>query len=135
MKLYRPVGVHELRLIAQSGWTAFPPRLAGQPIFYPVLDEHYAVQIARDWNRSDEPSGFAGFVLAFDVDDAFVARYAVQVVGGAQHRELWVPAEELDAFNRHLTAPIEVRSSYYGERFVGEVDAASGLPIDVVAPQ
>lgn len=28
----------------------FPPRLPDQPIFYPVLTEAYAVQIARDWN-------------------------------------------------------------------------------------
>jgi hypothetical protein len=45
MQLHRPVGIHELRLIAASGWTAFPPRLPGQPIFYPVLDEGYAVQV------------------------------------------------------------------------------------------
>ncbi|MCB9877497.1 MAG: ADP-ribosylation/crystallin J1 [Planctomycetes bacterium] len=135
MKLFRPVGVHELRLIARSGWNAFPPRLAGQPIFYPVLDEDYAVQIARDWNCTDQASGFAGTVLAFDVEDAFVARYAVQVVGGAQHRELWVPAEELGEFNRHIVPPIEVRASFYGERFVGEVDGVTGLPGDVVPPR
>jgi len=69
--LYRPFGLHELRLIAEAGWRAFPPRLPGQPIFYPVLDQAYAEQIARDWNPSDAASGFAGFVTAFAVDDAF----------------------------------------------------------------
>jgi hypothetical protein len=46
--LYRPVGQRELELIRDSGWSAFPPRLPHQPIFYPVLNEEYAVQIARE---------------------------------------------------------------------------------------
>ena len=45
--LYRPIGPEELQLIEQSGWTKFPPRLPEQPIFYPVMNEAYAVQIAR----------------------------------------------------------------------------------------
>jgi hypothetical protein len=48
--LFRPVGQKELELIRQSGFTEFPPRLPEQPIFYPVLNEEYAAQIARDWN-------------------------------------------------------------------------------------
>ena len=50
--LYRPVGTEELDLIRASGFSAFPPRLPEQPIFYPVLTEEYAVQIARDWNAA-----------------------------------------------------------------------------------
>jgi hypothetical protein len=46
--LFRPVGENELRLIAESGYRGFPPRLPGQPIFYPVLNEDYATQIARE---------------------------------------------------------------------------------------
>lgn len=42
VELYRPVGPKELALVEASGWTAFPPRLPGQPIFYPVLNEKYA---------------------------------------------------------------------------------------------
>jgi hypothetical protein len=45
--LYRPVGPKELKLIADTGYRAFPPRLPEQPIFYPVLNEEYATQIAR----------------------------------------------------------------------------------------
>ena len=48
--LYRPVGPQELALIEASGWREFPPRLPEQPIFYPVLNEEDAIQIARDWN-------------------------------------------------------------------------------------
>jgi hypothetical protein len=48
--LYRPVGPEELDLIVKSGFREFPPRLSDQPIFYPVTNEAYATQIARDWN-------------------------------------------------------------------------------------
>lgn len=65
MTLYRPVGPEELDLIAASGFRQFPPRLPEQPIFYPVLNEEYAAQIARDWNV--KASG-AGFVTRFEVD-------------------------------------------------------------------
>ena len=50
MILYRPVGTKELSLIAESGYTRFPPRLPEQPIFYPVLNKEYAVEIASGWN-------------------------------------------------------------------------------------
>jgi len=46
--LYRPVGPKELKLIEESGWKRFPARLPEQPIFYPVMNEEYAIQIARD---------------------------------------------------------------------------------------
>ena len=48
--LYRPVGPKELELIIDSGWRKFPPRLPEQPIFYPVMNEEYAIQINEKWN-------------------------------------------------------------------------------------
>ena len=48
--LYRPTRAKELALIVAADFEAFPPRLPEQPIFYPVLNEEYAAQIARDWN-------------------------------------------------------------------------------------
>jgi hypothetical protein len=119
MRLYRPVGLKELELIAAAEWRAFPPRLDIQPIFYPVLELDYARQIAREWNTNDAASGYAGFVTAFEVDDAFAKRYPVQTVGAAIHRELWVPAEELDAFNKAILGSIEVVEAYYGPAFEG----------------
>jgi hypothetical protein len=37
--LWRPAGPEELALVEGSGWREWPPRLPGQPIFYPVLNE------------------------------------------------------------------------------------------------
>ncbi len=71
--LFRPTGEQELALIRESGWRAFPPRLPDQPFFYPVLNEAYATQIARDWNTKD---GGGGYVLRFRVDAEFLARYS-----------------------------------------------------------
>ena|SRR5579859_5577969 len=108
--LYRPVGPKELALIEESGWTKFPPRLFHQPIFYPVMNEEYAIQIARDWNV---PASGSGFVTQFDVNAAFLKKYQVQNVGGEIHNELWVPAEELEEFNEHIVGKIEVTKSFY----------------------
>ena len=58
LALFRPVGPRELPLIKDPGWRAFPPRLDHEPIFYPVLNESYARQIARDWNAMKAETGF-----------------------------------------------------------------------------
>src|SRR5437899_10524841 len=107
--LYRPVGPKELALIAASDFREFPPRLPEQPIFYPVLNEEYARQIARDWNV---PSSGAGYVVRFALQKAFADRYSVRSVGGTIHKELWIPAEELDELNRNIIGKIEVIAEY-----------------------
>ncbi|NUW41952.1 hypothetical protein HT134_17650 [Nonomuraea rhodomycinica] len=103
--LWRPTGPEELELVRRSGWRAWPPRLPEQPIFYPVLDEEYAIKIAREWNV---PHHGVGYVTRFRVETRFLERYPVQQAGGRTILELWVPAEELDEFNAHLVGPIEV---------------------------
>ena len=107
--LYRPVGSKELALIAASGFREFPLGLPEQPIFYPVLDVKYAAQLARSWNA---PAYGAGFVTRFAVNDEFLIRYDVRVVGSRQHREYWIPAEDLDELNRNIVGEIEVIESY-----------------------
>jgi hypothetical protein len=128
MQLFRPVGLHELRLIAESGFLSFPPRLPEQPIFYPVTSLGYARQIASEWNTKTEP--FAGFVTSFEVDDAVAARYPVQTVGSQDHRELWIPAEDLGPFNEAIRSPIRVLEAYLGSDARLEIDPRSNLPAD-----
>ena len=103
--LYRPTGPQELDLVKASGYKRWPPRLPDQPIFYPVTNEQYAIEIARDWNV---PASGQGFVTRFAVDKAFMSRYAVQQVGAAHHTEWWVPAGELGLLNDHIVGLIEV---------------------------
>lgn len=112
--LFRPVGAKELELIRTSGFREFPPRLLHQPIFYPVLTEEYAQQIAREWNAKREDDK-VGFVTRFHVRSEWLARYEVQTVGGSEHREYWIPAEDLAEFNRNIVGVIEVIAEYRGE--------------------
>lgn len=114
--LYRPVGQLEMDLIRASGFRKFPARLPSQPIFYPVLTQEYATQIARDWNTKDDRSGFAGYVLRFQVRAEFLRKYDVHVVGNSDHREYWIPAEELPQLNENIEGEIKVVSEFHGEQ-------------------
>ena len=110
--LFRPVGPAELELIRQSGFRAFPPRLPEQPIFYPVLTEDYAVKIARDWNV---PAAGAGYVTRFAVLASYLAAYQPQDAGGVAHREYWIPAEDMPAFNAAIIGEIEIVATFLGQ--------------------
>jgi hypothetical protein len=113
--LYRPVGQAELDLIQASGFMKFPPRLPEQPIFYPVLSERYATQIARDWNTKDERSGFTGYVLRFHVKNDFLKNYEIHTVGSSEHQEYWIPAADLDRLNENIIGMIEVIATFQRE--------------------
>ncbi len=103
--LWRPTGPQELALVEASGWRAWPPRLPDQPIFYPVLNEDYAVRIARDWNV---PASGVGYVTRFEVETSFLDAYDVQQAGGDTILEYWIPAEELADLNEHIVGTIDV---------------------------
>jgi hypothetical protein len=111
--LWRPVGPEELELVRQTGWRAWPPRLPGQPIFYPVLSEEYAIKIARDWNV---PASGAGYVTRFRVRSQFAARYPVRQVGGQAILELWIPAKDLDELNANIVGRIEIVHEFTRQR-------------------
>ncbi len=111
--LYRPTGKNELALIEESGFTAFPPRLPEQPIFYPVLNEEYAMQIARDWNAKYNADK-VGFVTKFEVRKDFLDNYETKIVGGKTHEEYWIPAEDLEEFNRNIVGKIDIIAKFLG---------------------
>ena len=117
--MYRPVGTAELKLIEDSGFKAYPPRLPDQPIFYPVLNEAYARQIARDWNSKLNDDKI-GYVTRFKVLVKVADKYQPEVVGAKMHEEIWVPAEELDAFNAAIIGEIEVIVKYSKDQLVWE---------------
>ena len=75
-----------------------------------MLEEAYATQIARDWNTRD---GGTGFVLKFEVDSEYLSRFTIQTAGSRIHREYWIPAEDLDEFNRHIDGTIHVVAEYH----------------------
>jgi hypothetical protein len=125
MILYRPVGLEELLLVFRSGMRSFPPRLPEQPIFYPVLNQQYAEEIARDWNA---PSGsMAGYVTEFEVDEPHGRSFEVRTAGARRHQELWVPAESLDEFNTQIRGQIRLVAAFFGPSFEGVVPAEFSL--------
>jgi len=109
MTLFRPVNQAELDLIIQKTWQAFPPRLVGQPIFYPVLNEAYAEQITREWNV---PTYGVGHVLKFEVNDSFLQKYKIEKVGLNHHLEYWIPAEDLQEMNNNIIGKIELINTF-----------------------
>ena len=108
--LWRPTGPEELALVEASGWREWLPRLAAQPIFYPVLNEEYATRIARDWNVRQ--SG-AGYVTRFEVRRSFLDNYEVHQVGGQTILEYWIPAEDLGALNASIVGTIKVIAEFH----------------------
>ncbi|MGK6343360.1 ADP-ribosylation/crystallin J1 [Chryseobacterium sp. DT-3] len=120
ISLYRPVGEKEMILIVESGYKKFPPRLEWQPIFYPVLDESYASEIAEKWNTRDEAGNYLGFVTKFEVPEEIMNQYPAQNVGARNHNELWVPAEELESFNNAIFGDIKVIKVFIGDEFTKE---------------
>ena len=110
--LYRPTGPKELALVRQNGFKRWPPRLPEQPIFYPVTNEQYAIEIATRWNVRDDG---VGYVTRFNVRKTFMANYQVQHVGAAHHTEWWVPANELERLNDNIVGLIEIIGEYKKE--------------------
>ena len=111
MILYRPVGTKELKLIQESDNRVFPPRLPEQPIFYPVLNEKYATEIASRWNVKYNED-HKGYVTKFEIDDQYYEQFEIHTVGASYHQELWVSAEELAVFNQHIIGKIQVIHEY-----------------------
>lgn len=116
--LYRPVGIKELELIADLNWKAFPPRLEWQPIFYPVLNQAYAEQIAEQWNTEDSFSRHCGIVTRFAIETSYFHQFHIENVGAEMHNELWIPAEELENFNKQIIDKIEVVKVFFGKDFM-----------------
>lgn len=113
MVLYRPVGQKEYELIQQSNFKKFPPRLPEQPIFYPVLNQKYAEEIAQKWNTKDKESGYRGYVTEFEIDDQYISKFKIQTVGASYHQELWIPAEELSELNRNIIGTIKIIQKFF----------------------
>ncbi|WP_317318088.1 hypothetical protein [Longibaculum muris] len=118
MKLYRPVGLYEMKKILETDCKAFPPRQKQQPYFYPVLNKSYAKEIAF-WNVKDKDSGYVGFITEFDVEDSYIEKYDVHCVGNETHLELWIPAEDLHNFNKNIINQIKIVDVYYGDDYKG----------------
>jgi hypothetical protein len=108
--LFRPIGPKEMELVKENGYKRWPPRLSGQPIFYPVTNEQYAIEIASKWNV---PESGVGFVTRFEVKKSFMDKYEIHQVGASHHTEWWIPSDELETLNDNIVGEIEVIGEYH----------------------
>jgi hypothetical protein len=78
------------------------------------LNEEYATRIAIDWNAkyNDER---VGYVTRFRVRKDFLDAYETHCVGGRTHQEYWIPANDLEEFNKNIVGRIDVISEHRGE--------------------
>jgi hypothetical protein len=107
--LFRPLGPDELRLIEAQDWAAFPPRLPEQPIFYPVTNFEYAREIAEHWNVRDQG---CGYVVQFELRADYISQFDAHKVGAKHHTEYWIPAAELEEFNRNIVGRIKLVAQF-----------------------
>lgn len=81
----------------------------------------------------DGPSVFVGFVTELEIDDEYVKRFDIQIVGSREDQELWVASEAITEFNSMIRGPIIVTGHYYGDRLKGTIDEKTNLPASVHA--
>lgn len=103
--LYRPVGPGQWEAIQAAGCRCFPPRLATQKYFYPLLYESFARRIAHQWHV--ERSG-VGYVLVFQVRKSYLESQPIYIIGGPEHKEYRIHADELDGLNRNIVGTIRL---------------------------
>lgn len=75
-----------------------------------MLHESFAHRIASQWNV--QQSGI-GYVLRFKVRKEYVDPMPVYIIGGPEHREYRIPAEEIEELNRNIVGSIEVLATYH----------------------
>ena len=79
--------------------------------------------MASEWNAKSPIAGYVGYVTRFAARSSHLQKYPVQKVGGKQHTEPWIPAEELAEFNANIVGLIEVIAEYRGDTPEGAASA------------
>lgn len=99
--LYRTVNGDDLSALRARQWKGFPP--CAEAAFYPALNARFA----RDLMSSQEGE-VTLHLTRFRINAGYVRSFEVQTLSGEVYEELWVPAEELEAFNRNIVGRIAV---------------------------
>lgn len=119
MKLYRAIGLYEMNKILDLKGEKFPEELSNQSMLHIIVHLEYALKIARDCNAKDKNSGYAGFVAEFEVSESFMDNYTVQCVDKKNDLEYWIPANQIDVFNRSIEGQIKIKDAFFGMNYIG----------------
>lgn len=49
------------------------------------------------------------------MSDEYIAKFDVQTVGSHYHQEFWIPAEDIEEFNKNITGKIETIHEFTNE--------------------
>jgi hypothetical protein len=107
--LWRPTGLEERTLVEASGWREWPPRLPGQPILSPVLNEYCATMIAR----LERPAVRRRLRDPLPGLPVVSGPLRSPPVGGQTILEYWIPAEDLSALNSDIVRKVELTAEFH----------------------
>lgn len=119
MKLYRPVGLYEMSKILDLKGEEFPKEFFNHSLCRVIVNLDYALKVARDWNAKDRNSGYAGFVIEFEVNKSFIDNYTVQCVGKNNGLEYLIPANQISIFNYNIKGKIKIQDAFFGDDYIG----------------
>jgi len=119
MKLFKPVGLDELRQMYDANMRSFASQVDHQPNFSPAPNIDYAVKIAKDWNTKSQP--FAGYVTECEVADDYGRKFPARRAMKKSEKESWILAEDLEELNRRIEGPIKVAAGHFGPEFRGYI--------------
>jgi hypothetical protein len=82
--------------------------------FYWVWDRFAieTVNLYRPCEQWNTPREGVGYVTRFEVQEEVMDRYEIHEVGGPDHTEWWIPAEDLEALNDAIVGVVEVIGEY-----------------------
>ena len=107
--LYKSLSPVQLAQVINLEWKAFPNADPGQRIFAPKLYREYAEMLARQLEMA---SFSAGYVVMFNLAQAFLERFEVESVAYEEHAEYRIPVSALGELNRAIVGRIELVSGF-----------------------
>ena len=107
--LYKSLTPAQFAGVIQSDWRELAAESPDQKMFYPKLNRQYAEMVARMLNLAHYN---AAYVVKFNVNALFLARYEIQTVAYDEHQEYKIPIEDLPLLNCHIVGIIEVVSAF-----------------------
>ncbi len=119
MRIFKPVGLEELRLMYEANMRSLAPGGPDHSAATFHLDNGEADAVARSRITKDDP--FAGYVVQVDVDEEGAAVLSRFLTGEGTRRKAHLPAEEVPRLNDHLAGQMTVTSAHFGPEFRGYI--------------
>ncbi len=144
MNLYQTINQKQLAQIVIAEYRKFSLQEPCNMGLHFMLSLPFAEQMARK-SLKHNPR-YAVFISEVQIEDDFIKQYQITNCYSIQeHREgtkkpwnrilfqeLTIPSGHLKELNNHLVGSIKKVASYYGHKYIGEIDKKTNLPISVI---